>query len=95
MQFVDVKNEIAFGKIFGQMDKKITRRPLLDAMPGWEGDSRMTDMETINLFPPPFIKRLGACTIALRSGLSLAQIAPATKKGESELRALHQPSSGA
>jgi hypothetical protein len=43
MKFVDVKNDVAFRKIFGNENKKVILISFLNAVLGLEGQSRVKD----------------------------------------------------
>jgi len=49
MKFVDVKNGVAFRKIFGNENKKIILLSFLNAVMKLEGSSRIADVEILNL----------------------------------------------
>ncbi len=67
MQFVDIKNDIAFRKIFGNENKKIILLSFLNAVMKLEGDSRIADVEIINPYQLPIIKNLKASIIDVRA----------------------------
>lgn len=55
MKFVDVKNDIAFRKIFGNEQKKIILISFLNAVLGLEGDDRIADVTLLNPYQLPRI----------------------------------------
>lgn len=55
MKFVDVKNDIAFRKIFGNEQKKIILISFLNAVLGLEGEDRVADVTLLNPFQLPRI----------------------------------------
>ena len=67
MQFVDIKNDIAFRKIFGNENKKIILLSFLNAVLKLEGDECIADVEIINPYQLPIIKNLKASIIDVRA----------------------------
>jgi predicted transposase/invertase (TIGR01784 family) len=67
MQFVDIKNDIAFRKIFGNKNKKITLISFLNAVMKLEGSSRIADVEVLNPYQLPIIKNLKASIIDVKA----------------------------
>ncbi|MBL7793425.1 MAG: Rpn family recombination-promoting nuclease/putative transposase [Saprospiraceae bacterium] len=55
MKFVDVKNDIAFRKIFGNEKKKVILISFLNAVLGLEGHKRIKDVTLLNPFQLPRI----------------------------------------
>ena len=55
MKFVDVKNDVAFRKIFGNEQKKIILISFLNAVLGLEGQDRIKDVTLLNPFQLPRI----------------------------------------
>jgi predicted transposase/invertase (TIGR01784 family) len=55
MKFVDVKNDIAFRKIFGNEKKKVILISFLNAVLGLEGQNRVKDVALLNPFQLPRI----------------------------------------
>lgn len=53
MRFVDVKNDVAFRKIFGNENKKIILISFLNAVLGLEGRDRIRDVTLLNPFQLP------------------------------------------
>ena len=53
MKFVDVKNDVAFRKIFGSEQKKVILISFLNAVLGLEGQSRIKDVTFVNPFQLP------------------------------------------
>ena len=56
MKFVDVKNDIAFRKIFGNEKKKVILISFLNAVLGLEGIDRIKDVTLLNPFQLPRLK---------------------------------------
>lgn len=67
MKFVDVKNDIAFRKIFGNENKKIILLSFLNAVMKLEGSSRIADVEIVNPYQLPIIKNLKASIIDVKA----------------------------
>lgn len=55
MKFVDVKNDVAFRKIFGNENKKIILISFLNAVLGLEGQDRVKEVTLLNPFQLPRI----------------------------------------
>ena len=53
MRFVDVKNDVAFRKIFGDENKKVILISILNAVLGLEGQERVRDVTLLNPFQLP------------------------------------------
>ena len=67
MHFVDVKNDIAFRKIFGNENKKIILLSFLNAVLRLKGKDAMEDVEIINPYQLPIIKNLKASIIDVKA----------------------------
>jgi len=67
MQFVDIKNDIAFRKIFGNENKKIILISFLNAVMKLEDSSRIADVEILNPYQLPIIKNLKASIIDVKA----------------------------
>lgn len=67
MHFADIKNDIAFRKIFGNENKKIILISFLNAVMKLEGGARIADVEIINPYQLPLIKNLKASIIDVRA----------------------------
>lgn len=67
MQFVDIKNDIAFRKIFGNENKKIILVSFLNAVMKRAGDALITDVEILNPYQLPIIKNLKASIIDVKA----------------------------
>ena len=55
MKFVDVKNDVAFRKIFGNENKKVILISFLNAVLGLEGQNRVKEVTLLNSFQLPRI----------------------------------------
>ncbi len=66
-QFVDIKNDIAFRKIFGNENKKIILISFLNAVMKLEDSSRIADVEILNPYQLPIIKNLKASIIDVKA----------------------------
>lgn len=53
MRFVDVKNDVAFRKIFGNENKKVILISILNAVLGLEGQDRVKDVTLLNPYQLP------------------------------------------
>ena len=53
MKFVDVKNDVAFRKIFGNENKKVILISFLNAVLGLEGQNRVKEVTLLNPFQLP------------------------------------------
>ena len=67
MQFVDVKNDIAFRKIFGNENKKIILISFLNAVMKLKGKDAIEDVEILNPYQLPIIKNLKASIIDVKA----------------------------
>lgn len=67
MQFVDMTNDIAFRKIFGNENKKIILISFLNAVLKLEGNSHIVEVEILNPYQLPIIKNLKASIIDVRA----------------------------
>jgi predicted transposase/invertase (TIGR01784 family) len=67
MQFVDVKNDIAFRKIFGNEQKKVILISFLNAVLGLEGEAKIVDVEIVNPYQLPIIQYLKASILDLKA----------------------------
>lgn len=67
MQFVDIKNDIAFRKIFGNENKKIILISFLNAVMKLKGKDVIEDVEILNPYQLPIIKNLKASIIDVKA----------------------------
>ena len=67
MQFVDMTNDIAFRKIFGNENKKIILISFLNAVLKLESSSHIVGVEILNPYQLPIIKNLKASIIDVRA----------------------------
>ncbi|MFN8347829.1 MAG: Rpn family recombination-promoting nuclease/putative transposase [Spirosomataceae bacterium] len=67
MQFVDIKNNIAFRKIFGNENKKIILISFLNAVMKLKGKDAIEDVEILNPYQLPIIKNLKASIIDVKA----------------------------
>lgn len=67
MQFVDIKNDIAFRKIFGNENKKIILISFLNAVMKLKGKDSIEDVEILNPYQLPIIKNLKASIIDVKA----------------------------
>ena len=67
MKFVDIKNDVAFRKIFGNEQKKIILISFLNAILGLEGADRIVDVTLIDPFQLPRIRGEKASIIDVRA----------------------------
>lgn len=67
MRFVDVKNDVAFRKIFGNEKKKVILISFLNAILGLNGQDRIKDVTLLNPFQLPRIKGEKASIIDVRA----------------------------
>jgi predicted transposase/invertase (TIGR01784 family) len=67
MQFVDIKNDIAFRKIFGNENKKIILVSFLNAVMKLKGKDVIEDVEILNPYQLPIIKNLKASIIDVKA----------------------------
>jgi predicted transposase/invertase (TIGR01784 family) len=56
MRFVDIKNDIAFRKIFGNENRKETLISFLNAVLDFQGDQRITEVNILNPYQLPKLK---------------------------------------
>jgi len=56
MQFVDVKNDIAFRKIFGNENRKASLISFLNAILAFEGDQRIVEIDILNPYQLPKLR---------------------------------------
>ena len=67
MPFVDIKNDIAFRKIFGNENKKIILISFLNAVMKLKGKDAIEDVEILNPYQLPIIKNLKASIIDVKA----------------------------
>jgi predicted transposase/invertase (TIGR01784 family) len=67
MQFVDIKNDIAFRKIFGNENKKIILISFLNAVMRLKDKDAIEDVEILNPYQLPIIKNLKASIIDVKA----------------------------
>lgn len=67
MKFVDVKNDVAFRKIFGNENKKIILISFLNAVIGLKGEDGIADVEVLNPYQLPIIQNLKATIIDVKA----------------------------
>ena len=67
MKFVDIKNDIAFRKIFGNENKKIILVSFLNAVMKLKGKDVIEDVEILNPYQLPIIKNLKASIIDVKA----------------------------
>lgn len=67
MQFADIKNDIAFRKIFGNENKKIILISFLNAVMKLKGKDVIEDVEILNPYQLPVIKNLKASIIDVKA----------------------------
>ena len=67
MTFVDVKNDIAFRKIFGNENKKIIIISFLNAVMKLRGENAIDDVEILDPYQLPIIKNLKASIIDVKA----------------------------
>ena len=67
MQFVDIKNDIAFRKIFGNENKKVILISFLNAVLHLEGDKRIQAITIENPFQLPILPNLKASIIDVKA----------------------------
>ncbi|MFN0015155.1 MAG: Rpn family recombination-promoting nuclease/putative transposase [Saprospiraceae bacterium] len=67
MRFVDIKNDIAFRKIFGNEKKKIILISFLNAVMRLKGEDVIDDVEILNTYQLPIIKNLKASIIDIKA----------------------------
>lgn len=66
MKFADIKNDIAFRKIFGDENKKIILISFLNAVLKLEGESKIKEVSIQNPFQMPIIQSLKATIIDVK-----------------------------
>lgn len=67
MQFVDIKNDIAFRKIFGNENKKIILISFLNAVMKLKEKEAIDDVEILNPYQLPIIRNLKASIIDVKA----------------------------
>ena len=67
MRFVDIKNDIAFRKIFGNENKKIILISFLNAIMKLKEKDVIVDVEILNPYQLPIIKNLKASIIDVKA----------------------------
>jgi predicted transposase/invertase (TIGR01784 family) len=67
MQFVDIKNDIAFRKIFGNEKKKIILISFLNAIMQLEGENRIADVTIANPYQSPILPNFKATILDVRA----------------------------
>ena len=67
MKFVDVKNDIAFRKIFGNENKKVILISFLNAVLHLEGDKRIKSITIENPFQLPILPNMKASIIDVKA----------------------------
>jgi predicted transposase/invertase (TIGR01784 family) len=67
MRFVDVKNDVAFRKIFGNENKKIILISFLNAVMKLKGNDAIGDVEIVNPYQMPIIKNLKSSIIDVKA----------------------------
>ena len=67
MTFVDVKNDIAFRKIFGNENKKVILISFLNAVLHLEGDTRIKSITIENPFQLPILPNMKASIIDVKA----------------------------
>jgi predicted transposase/invertase (TIGR01784 family) len=67
MQFVDIKNDIAFRKIFGNEKRKVILISFLNAIMQLEGDNRIVEITIANPFQMPILPNLKASIIDVKA----------------------------
>ena len=67
MQFVDIKNDIAFRKIFGDENKKIILISFLNAVLRLEGDNRIKSITIVNPYQLPILPNMKASIIDVKA----------------------------
>ncbi|MEZ4961266.1 MAG: Rpn family recombination-promoting nuclease/putative transposase [Saprospiraceae bacterium] len=67
MHFVDIKNDIAFRKIFGNENKKIILISFLNAVMKLKGKDAIEDVEILNPYQLPIIRNLKASIIDVKA----------------------------
>ncbi|KJR42352.1 hypothetical protein MCHI_001763 [Candidatus Magnetoovum chiemensis] len=67
MRFVDVKNDIAFKKVFGNENKKEILISFINAVLGLEGEKKIADLTILNPYQAPKIAGLKETTLDIRA----------------------------
>ena len=67
MQFVDIKNDIAFRKIFGDENKKIILISFLNAVLRLEGNNRIKSITIVNPYQLPILPNMKASIIDVKA----------------------------
>ncbi len=67
MQFVDIKNDIAFRKIFGNEKKKVILISFLNAIMQLEGDQRIADIALANPYQMPILPNFKASIVDVKA----------------------------
>lgn len=67
MKFVDIKNDIAFRKVFGNENKKIILISFLNAVMRLRGEAAIAEVEILNPYQLPIIMNLKATIIDLKA----------------------------
>jgi predicted transposase/invertase (TIGR01784 family) len=67
MQFVDIKNDIAFRKIFGNEKKKVILISFLNAVMQLDGENRIVDITVANPYQLPILPNYKASIIDVRA----------------------------
>ena len=67
MKFVDIKNDIAFRKIFGNDKKKEILISFLNAVLHWEGDKRIQSITIANPFQMPILPNMKTSIIDVKA----------------------------
>ena len=67
IKFVDVKNDVAFRKIFGDENKKVILISFLNAVLNLEGEAKIVDVTLVNPFQLPRIRGEKASIIDVRA----------------------------
>lgn len=67
MKFVDIKNDIAFRKIFDNENKKIILISFLNAVMKLEGRDAIAEVEILNPYQLPIIQNLKASIIDVKA----------------------------
>mgnify|MGYP000225485373 CR=1 FL=1 len=67
MKFADVKNDIAFRKIFGDENRKIILISFLNAVLKLNGDKKIANVFILNPFQLPIIQSLKATIIDIKA----------------------------
>ena len=67
MQFVDIKNDIAFRKIFGNENKKVILISFLNAVLGLEGENRIKAITIANPYQLPILPNMKTSIIDVKA----------------------------